>query len=142
RVDTHPRSGYRYRVTLLLLLACTGEPVNTDPTITIVAPADGSTVCGTPLVVETVVENFTLVEPFPEGTEELPEPGTGHIDVALNGQEASDWMFGGETLVIPSVPDGDGAYQIKVELSNADHTPIEPYAGDYVYVTVDTAACE
>lgn len=127
-------------MTLLLLLACTGEPANTDPTITIVAPADESTVCGTPLVVETVVENFTLVEPFPEGTEELPEPGTGHIDLALNGQEAADWMFGGETLVLADIE--DGLYQILVELSNADHTPIEPYAGDFVYVTVDAAACE
>ena len=35
----------------------------------------------------------------------------------------------------------DGLYQLKVELSNADHTAVEPYAGDFVYVTVDATRC-
>jgi hypothetical protein len=126
---------------MLLLLACSGPADDTagNATIAIVSPTDEATVCGAPLVVVTDVENFTLVAPFGDtGTE--PEPGTGHIDVALNGQESTDWMFGGETLTLPKVE--DGYYQLRVELSNADHTPIDPYAGDLIYITVDATVCE
>ena len=51
----------------------------------------------------------------------------------LNGQDAD--MIWDESTDIEGV--ADGLYQLKVELSNADHTPITPYAGDLVYITVD-----
>lgn len=126
---------------MLLLLACAGpgDDSGADATIQIVSPTEEATVCGDPLVIVTEVENFTLVPPF-DDTGVEPEPGTGHVDVALNGQESTDWMFGGETLNLTGVE--DGYYQVRVELSNADHTPIEPYAGDLVYITVDATVCE
>lgn len=126
---------------LFLLLACSGAPDDTggSPTIEILSPTDEAVVCGTPLVIDTKVENIVLVEPFPEGSTEEPAAGTGHLDVALNGQEEDDWMSGAETILLPDIP--DGYYRITAELSNADHTPIEPYAGDLVYATVDATAC-
>jgi hypothetical protein len=122
----------------LLALGCTsGADTATtyDPTITLVQPADGSVVCGTPLEVVTEVAGIELVEPGGDAEDALP--GTGHVDVSLNGQDAA--MGGEESIVIEGVADGE--YQLKVELSNADHTPVEPYAGDLVYITVSSAAC-
>ena len=130
---------------LLLLLACTGptEEVCSDdsdvPCIAILSPTDEETVCGTPLVVDTEVGGVTLVDPFPDTTEEAPA-GSAHLDVALNGQEEDDWMFAGERVVLNDI--GDGYYQLRVELSGADHLPIEPYAGDVIYVTVSAEVCE
>jgi hypothetical protein len=40
---------------------------------------------------------------------------------------------------VPGVEAGE--YQLKAELSNADHTPVDPYAGAFVYITVTEAAC-
>jgi hypothetical protein len=113
-----------------------GGPAGLDAAITLVSPAEGATVCGSPLLVETEVAGIELVDPYPpEGTE--AEPGTGHIDVTLNGQ--SVFMTDTESFDIPDV--GDAVYQLKVELAYADHSPIDPYAGDFVYVTVAEAAC-
>lgn len=123
---------------LFLALACTGGDdtgASNAPSITLLQPADDAVVCGTPLVVVTEVTGIDLIEPY--GDAEDAVPGTGHIDVALNGQDAV--MGGEETVEIPEV--ADGLYQLKVELSNADHTPVEPYAGDLVYITVSAEAC-
>ncbi len=125
-------------MTLLLLFACTGAPSETGATITILSPLPESRVCGTPLVLTTAVTGITLVDPFPDDTDP-PEAGTGHIDLAINGQEEDDWMYSGEQIVVTGL--ADGYYQVKVELSSADHTPIEPYAGDLVYVTIDSGVC-
>ena len=147
-IDTASPRGYPGSVTLLLLLACTGPtPDDTASdtaagdiaTIAILSPVDEATVCGAPLVVTTEVSGIMLVDPFPDDTD-LPEPGTGHIDLAMNGQEEDEWMFAGEQIVVTDI--ADGYYQLKVELSSADHTPIEPYAGDLVYITVAATACE
>lgn len=117
---------------LTLLLACVSEAPET-PSVAIAAPLDGATVCGTPLAVDVVVDGITLVDPNGDAT----DPGTGHIDVMLNGQDVA--MTGTERFEVNDVP--EGAYQLKVELSNADHTPVEPYAGDLVYISVSEAAC-
>lgn len=126
---------------LLLALACTGGPdpsgdTGDAPSIRIVSPLDDATVCNAPVVIQVEVENFVLVDPFDGGE----EPGTGHIDLAINGQEAAETMYGGEELTVPFLDPGF-LYQLKVELSNADHTPVEPYAGDFVYVTASEDAC-
>lgn len=126
-------------MTLLLLLACTNggdtDSLAGDPAITILEPVDGAVVCGAPLGVVTEVSGIELVQPYDDPEEAVP--GTGHVDVSLNGQDAA--MGGEETVEIPAVDDGQ--YQLKVELSNADHTPVEPYAGDFVYITVSADAC-
>ena len=117
---------------LLLALAC-ATPDEGPPAVTIVSPADGATVCGAPLAVTLEVSGLTLVPP--EDTDAAP--GSGHVDVMLNGQDVA--MTGTERFEVTGVP--EGAYQLKVELSNADHTAIEPYAGDLVYIDVTEAAC-
>lgn len=123
---------------LLLALGCTAGADTAEPSapsIVLLQPVDGSIVCGTPLDVVTEVAGIELVEPG--GAEEDAIPGTGHVDVALNGQDAV--MGGQQTLQIQAVEDGE--YQLKVELSYADHTPVEPYAGDLAYIAVSADAC-
>ncbi len=124
----------------MIFLACTsqderGEVDGGDPFIELVAPVEGETVCGSPLAVEVVVENLELVAPVEDVS--LAEPGTGHVDISLNGQDAA--MVWAETTDLTDVADGE--YQLKVELSYADHTPLEPYAGDLAYITVSAAVC-
>lgn len=120
---------------LFVLFACQ-EPESGVATITLDSPTDGEVVCGTPLPVLTTVTGIELVDPYPpEGTE--AEPGTGHIDVSLNGQDV--FMTGTADFEIPDV--AEGAWQLKVELSNADHTALLPYAGQFIYVEVSAEAC-
>lgn len=126
---------------VLLLLACTGGEGDStlvnggDPYIALLAPDDGDVVCGAPLRVEVEVANLELVAPVADVT--TAEPGTGHIDITLNGQDAA--MVWETETDLSDVADGE--WQLKVELSNADHTAVEPYAGDLVYVTVSADAC-
>lgn len=130
----------RYLLFVLIVIplpACAdpGDSGETEATIRILTPEDGDTIYGTPLHVEVEVSGLRLVQPLDNPDE--AEPGTGHVDVMLNGQDAD--MIGDETSDIPDV--ADGLYQLKVELSNADHTPIQPYAGDLIYITVEAARC-
>lgn len=112
-----------------------GEDTGPPATLILVQPADGATICGDPLVVEIAVEDFELI-PIAEG-EDPGRPG-GHVDVYLNGQDALMLDHRkGEILDV-----ADGVYQIKAELSNADHSPIKPYTNALAYVTVDATACE
>lgn len=113
----------------LLLLGC-GDPV---PRVEIVEPQDGAVVCGAPLVVRVAVEDFELV-PLAAGTD--PPDGAGHVDVFVNGQSAA---MGGETVFRIALEDGE--IQLRAELVNANHTSLDPYAGDTIYVTVDAASC-
>ena len=117
-----------------LLCACHAG-ASGDPSIAILAPKDGAVVCGSPLDVEVRVDGLELVAPVPDPAD--AEPGTGHVDVMLNGQDVA--MVWETTIRVPDVEDGE--YQLRVELSNADHTPVEPYAGALVYVDVSEAAC-
>jgi hypothetical protein len=118
----------------LWLLAC---PSSDPATLTIVTPEDGATVCGDPLEVVMDVENFELVDPF--ATPDAPHSGTeGHIDLFLNGQSID--MIGGSEVSIPGVTDGE--YRLSANLANADHTAVDPFAGDFVFITVDSSVCE
>lgn len=112
---------------LWALVGCAGtEDV---PSVAILVPQDGATVCGTPLRVELDVQGLVLDDP-----DDLEGP---HVDVMLNGQDVR--MVAAETFDVPDV--ADAVWQLKVELSDADHAPLVPYAGDFVYVTVAEAAC-
>lgn len=119
----------------MALLAGCGEGVDTGsgPTLVIRALADGSTTCGAPLRVEVAVSGIVLADPYGP----VAEPGTGHLDVALNGQEVL--MTDQLSFEIPDV--GDGAWQLSVELSNADHTPVDPSVADAVTLTSLASAC-
>jgi hypothetical protein len=114
------------------LVGCPAE--EGAPALLIAAPVDGTVVCGSPLHVELEVTDFVLV-PLTDGTD--VEPGTGHVDVYLNGQPAT--MVEALSFDLPEV--APGAWQLRAELVNADHTAIDPYVGDLVYVTVDPDAC-
>jgi hypothetical protein len=97
--------------------------------VAILVPEDGATVCGAPLRVELDVRGVVFDDPA-----DLEGP---HVDVMLNGQDVR--MIAAEAFDVPDV--ADAVWQLKVELSGADHAPIVPYAGDFVYVTVAEAAC-
>lgn len=125
----------------LLALACTADGdtalVNGgDPYVAFLTPTEGAIVCGDPLQVEVEVANFVLVAPVDDPND--AEPGTGHVDITLNGQDAA--MIWETTTEIAGVEDGE--YQLKAELSHADHTPIEPYTRALIYITVDAGACD
>jgi hypothetical protein len=126
----------------LALFACNGPggadadgDADGDPFIAILSPEDGDVVCGDPMEVRVEVHGIVLVDPY-NPPDPLPED-SGHIDVTLNGQDAV--MSKEESFAIPDV--GPGEWQLKAELSKSDHTPLEPYAGDFLYVTVAEEAC-
>lgn len=114
--------------TLLLFAGCASE----DPAVQINTPEGGATVCGEPLVVDVVVENFTLVDMGGDAA-----AGEGHIDVTLNGQaitmgdEPPFDVFGME----------DGVWRLTAELVDAAHQPLVPPVLDSVDITIDNATC-
>jgi hypothetical protein len=131
----------RPRCPLALVLALAtglqGCPDDDDATgeiaLTLVSPTDGEVVCGDPLEVVTVVENFTLVNE----TIEDPPPDTGHLHVYLNGQEYA--QSDSPEVVVTGVTDGE--YQLRVDLARADHQALDPYVGTTIYITVDNSLC-
>ncbi len=122
-------------VFLIQLLGCNdGGDSSGQPALELLRPAEGDVVCGTPLVVETRVTNFTLTN---EDIED-PPPGEGHLHVYLNGQEVA--QAGRETVEINDVL--DGKYQLKADLALANHDVLDPYVGaGPIYITVDESAC-
>ncbi len=118
-----------------LFFACV--PEDTTPSITLITPVEGDVICGSRIAVVTEVTGLVLVDPYPADSSAEPKPGTGHVDLTLNGQ---DWfMAGSESFTVPDVT--PGAWQLKVELSKSDHTAVEPYAGDFIYVEVTGEPC-
>lgn len=112
----------------LFALAC----ADGTPTVTITAPVEDAVVCGSPLVIVLDITDFVLEAPGGD-----VRPGAGHCDLSLNGQDVA--MTAETTVDVADV--ADGLYQITAELVNADHTAIDPNAGDTVYATVSDAAC-
>lgn len=118
----------------LLLLACAPtDDTGGAPSMVLLSPADGDVVCGSPLVVETDVENFDLTN----ASEELAPEGSGHLHVYLNGQLEA--QTGEETAEITDV--GEGEKQLRVELGYANHEPLVPYVGTTIYITISSEAC-
>jgi hypothetical protein len=123
---------------LLALNACTGTDdapdTGTGPIgLVLVSPADGDTVCGAPLVVETDVQNFVLTN---ETIEDGP-PNEGHLHLYLNGQEVA--QSDQERIEMTDVAEAE--YQLKVDLALANHQALNPYVGTTIYVTVDDSVC-
>ncbi len=104
-----------------------------EASISLLTPADGTTVCGSPFALEVAVENFILVG-FEE--EEVRE-GIGHVDIKLNGQNR--WMTYYTEFEIPVVL--EGLYLVEALLVHENHLPIEPYTAESVTVTVSSSAC-
>ncbi len=106
------------------------------PALAIVSPTDGATVCSTAFEVKLDISGITLLDPY-DPPDPLP-PCAGHVDLDLNGVDAN--MTGTDTTTITTAEDGF-EYRLKAELSNADHTPMDPYVGQYVFITASEAAC-
>ena len=123
----------------LSLLGCPGSTdgdssaTTGDPSLTLVSPANGDVVCGSPLKVVADVANFTLTNE----TIEDPPPNTGHMHVYLNGQEVA--QSDQETVEINDVAEAE--YQLSLDLSLADHSALDPYVGVTIYITVDNSLC-
>lgn len=116
------------------LIGCTGEDSASGPiALTLLSPKDGDIVCGSPLRVETDVENFTLTN---ETIEDAPS-NVGHMHVYLNGQEVAQ----SEEEVVAISDVADGAWQLRVDLALANHEALDPYVGQTVYITVDHTVC-
>lgn len=131
---------------LAILTGCGGADVDTAacggaPCLTLVSPSDGETLCGDPLTVVVDVANFTLTNE----TVEDPPPDLGHLHLYLNGQEVVQSET--ETVVLADYPTGgdpgvdEGEWQLSLDLSMADHTPLEPYVGTLIYITIDHSLC-
>ena len=121
---------------LFLFVACGdgGSDSQGSPTLELLSPHDGDTVCGMPLVIEARVTNFTLTN---EDIED-PPPGEGHLHVYLNGQEVA--QAGQEEVEINDVKDGE--YQLRCDLALANHDALDPYVGtEPIYITVDHTVC-
>lgn len=131
---------------LLALALCVGFPpgcdeggeVDEQPHVAFLSPEDGATVCGDPFEAEIELRGFELIEEVVTDPENLPD-GKGHAHFYLNGQSVYESAATAATF---DEPVSDGAYQLKVELANANHSPVEPYVSDLIYITVDSAACE
>ncbi len=113
----------------ILTLGC-ADPL---PSVRIVSPTEGATVCGTPFAVEVDVQNYILVDFGPE----VAVPGEGHVDIALNGQNR--WMTPMPAFEIPVVE--DGRTLIDAILVDGTHHAIVPEVIDTITVTVDADAC-
>lgn len=101
--------------------------------LTLLRPTDGETVCGSPLVVETEVENFTLTN---ETFEDAPS-NVGHLHVYLNGQEVA--QSDQETVTVAALE--ETTYQLRVDLALSNHEALSPYVGTTIYITVDNSLC-
>jgi hypothetical protein len=122
----------RITAVLVALVGCTGPEEVVGPTVRIVVPEDGATVCGTPLHVELETTDF---EWAPMGGEAVE--GEGHVDFTANGQAA------GMTIepAFDTQLDEDGTYVLAAGLVYADHTPYDPPAVDEITVQVDASVC-
>ena len=133
------------RATLALLTLAGCDPADSGdsggigacvPSLAILAPVDGATVCSDAFDVQLEIGGLTLEDPY-NPPDPIP-PCSGHVDLTLNGQDVA--MTGGDTTTITGAEDGF-EYQLKAELSNADHTPMDPYVGEFIYITASAAAC-
>src|SRR5688500_13137469 len=103
----------RITAVLVAFVGCTGPEPVVGPTVLILVPEDGATVCGPPLHVELETADFARAPMGGEATE-----GEGHVDFTPNGQAA--WMTI-EPVFDTEIAD-DGTYVLAAALVYADHT--------------------
>jgi hypothetical protein len=105
-----------------------------DPSISIVEPADGATVDDR-VEVQVEVGGFTL-DGTKIGQPAAQNPGVGHWHVYVDGKYAG--LSVSDVIALPNdaMPTiAAGQHEIKVQLHNTDHTPLEPEVTDTVMVT-------
>lgn len=119
------RSISRVAVGVLLGLLTLGSSGSTlgagSPTLTIVAPSEGSLVAnGTPVIVSFLVSNFLLVQPGRVG--QIPTAGEGHANVYLDEQ----YVRLSTDLQPFALTVTSGPHTIRIQLVGNDGVPLSP----------------
>lgn len=108
-------------VGLLGLASGTARAAAGSPALVIVSPTEGAVIGnGTPVAVQLLVTNFTLVQPGRVG--QVPTAGEGHANVTLDGR-----LLRLVTDLVPftlSVP--SGSHTLSVQLVSDDGVPLSP----------------
>jgi len=89
------------------------------PSVSILNPVEGQINYRTSLDVTIGIENFILNATSMGGPN---VPGEGHYHLYINGNMAG--MYAAMNVTLPGLPSGD--HQLKVELVNNDHSPLDP----------------
>jgi hypothetical protein len=121
-------------------MACSIAAAQEQPSITIVAPAEGDVLAGPAVTAEVAVSGFDLRPPLQEGR----EPNAGHIEYFLDVTPTFDQPqpLGDDRIIhsgrfsetFATVPPGQ--HTVSVCLAYDDHTCIDPALTDSVQVTV------
>jgi hypothetical protein len=125
-------------------MACSVAAAQEQPSITIVAPAEGDVLPGPAVTAEVAVSGFNLRPPL----QEVREPNVGHIEYFLDVTPTFDQPqpLGDDRIIhsgrfsetFASVPPGQ--HTVSVCLAYDDHTCVGPASTDSVQVTVGEPA--
>lgn len=127
------------RLVPLLVALCACTPEEEGPiTVRFVTPQDGDVVCGDPFTGTLALTNFVLEDAYSDDPADVAS-NRGHGHIYMNGQEVVETYADD---FVADEPVEDGAYQLKVDLAHLDHSPVEPYVSDLIYITVDNTLCE
>ena len=108
---------------------------SSSASISLVEPDDGSTVDGDRFEVRVNVEGLTL-DGTKIGLPAAQNPGVGHWHVYVDGKYAGLSVSDVISLPNDAMPSiAAGEHEIKVQLHNTDHTPLQPEVTDSVMVT-------
>lgn len=127
-------------LTFLLGGACSGgeDGADGDPYVAFITPTDGETLCGEAIAIDLDVRNYELTSVVETDPDKVPA-GIGHAHIYLNGQ----YVYEGDSPTFTlDQPVDDGAWQLKVELANENHSAVVPYTYDLIYITVDNTLCD
>ncbi|HEX5480159.1 MAG TPA: hypothetical protein VFY79_10615 [Dehalococcoidia bacterium] len=113
-----------------------------DASIKILSPADGWSPTGDRMDVQVAVTGLKL-DGTKIGLPAAQNPGVGHWHIYVDGKYAGLSVSDVISLpndAMPSIP--AGPHEIKVQLHNTDHTPLQPEATDTINVNFPTALTE
>lgn len=94
-----------------------GAPKAGIPSLSVVSPAEGTTISGGQVAVSIKVESFTI-----KGAGGANRPNEGHMHMKLDGGAVT--MVYGDSHTLSGVP--PGKHTLEVELVNNDHSPFSP----------------
>jgi hypothetical protein len=108
---------------------------SSSASISVIEPDDGFTVSGDRFEVRVNVDGLTL-DGTKIGLPAAQNAGIGHWHVYVDGKYAGLSVSDVISLPNDAMPSiAPGAHEIKVQLHNTDHTPLEPEVTDTVNVT-------
>ena len=125
-----------------------GNATNATPAVELIEPAEGATVTGDSVTVGVDVTSFELVDAL--GAPNVP--GQGHLHYFLDVEPPTEPGVPAVTepgTYVPTINTTHtwqnvtpGTHTLSVELTNNNHTPLEPPATDTVTVTVVAGGAE